>query len=108
MVVTGRPLPDIQKVFERLDPHSVDVGAQTTANPDIMNYIKRQMELEDFQKHDEQTRETRESRMREHADGSYVYLHHVVHCGMVADIVRTKFPMGRVTARRSGKMFEYI
>jgi hypothetical protein len=88
IVVTSRPLPDIQKVFEKLDPHSVHVGAQPTANPDIMNYIKRKMELEYFQKrHDEETRKTIESRLREHADGSYVYLHPVVHCGMVAYIV---------------------
>ena len=68
IAVTSRPLQGIEKFFEGLDLHSVDVGAKATANPDIMNYVKLQMESK-FEKYNENTWKEIESRLREQADG---------------------------------------
>jgi hypothetical protein len=58
-----------------LDPHSIDVG-QVTANQDIYAYLELQMECK-FKEYNEITQNKIESALREHAEGSYVYLHHL-------------------------------
>lgn len=81
IVITSRPLPDIEKVFEKLDPHSIDVG-ETTANPDIMEYIKLQMKSKPkFKGWDENTRDKIEFELWGCAEGSYVYPYHLFNCG---------------------------
>jgi hypothetical protein len=43
------------------------------------------MELK-FQEYDENTQKEIDSKLREHADGSYIYFHQIVHHGIVSDI----------------------
>jgi ankyrin repeat protein len=71
IIVTSRPEPDIKKVFEVLDPHSIDI-VEATTKQDIIKYLKVQMNLK-FEGCDESTREEIESALRERAEGSYVY-----------------------------------
>ncbi|KDR66356.1 hypothetical protein GALMADRAFT_81038, partial [Galerina marginata CBS 339.88] len=67
MLVTSQPKPDIKRVFEALDSHSIDVGE---ANEDIVKYLKRRIELK-FEEYDENIRTEIESGLRKHADGSF-------------------------------------
>ncbi|KDR66348.1 hypothetical protein GALMADRAFT_1157619 [Galerina marginata CBS 339.88] len=69
MIVTSRPEPDIKKVFEALNSHSIDIG-KATANPDIVKYLKRRIELK-FKECDETIRREIESGLRKRADGSF-------------------------------------
>ncbi|KAF8817323.1 hypothetical protein BYT27DRAFT_7153473, partial [Phlegmacium glaucopus] len=75
IVVTSRPLPDIENVFGGLDPHSINV-VDATANQDIVSYLNLQMESK-FKGYDEETLRTIKSGLTERADGSYVYLKHL-------------------------------
>jgi hypothetical protein len=68
IVVTSRPERDIEEVFGALDQHSIDVG-ETTANQDIMKYLKHQMGTR-FQKYDGITRNKIETSLRAGAEGS--------------------------------------
>ncbi|KDR66367.1 hypothetical protein GALMADRAFT_147954, partial [Galerina marginata CBS 339.88] len=72
MVVTSRPEPDINKVFEALDSHSIDIG-KATANQDIAKYLEHRIELK-FRGYDKNTRREIESGLREGADGSFRWL----------------------------------
>ena len=69
VVVTGRPERDISEVFVWLA--SIDVGEANTK--DIVEYLTLQMESK-FSKYDEKTRAKIMSELKEHAEGSYVYL----------------------------------
>ena len=71
IAVTSRPERDISEVFAALDPHSIDVGEANTK--DIVEYLKLHMELK-FAKYDENTQENIKSKLKECAEGSYVYL----------------------------------
>ena len=71
IVVTSRPERDIHEIFVVLDPHSIDVGEANTK--DIVEYLKFQMESK-FMKYDENTRAKIMTELKEHAEGSYVYL----------------------------------
>ena len=71
IAVTSRPERDISEVFAVLDPHSIDVGEANTK--DIVEYLKLHMELK-FAKYDENTQENIKSKLKECAEGSYVYL----------------------------------
>jgi methionine synthase II (cobalamin-independent) len=71
IVVTSRPERDIHEVFAALDPHAVDVGEANTK--DIAEYLKLQVESK-FTKYDENTRAKIMSELKDHAEGSYVYL----------------------------------
>ena len=71
IVVTSRPERDIHEIFAALDPHSLDVGEANTK--DIVEYLKLHMELK-FAKYDENTQENIKSKLKECAEGSYVYL----------------------------------
>ena len=68
IVVTSRPERDVEKIFGALDQHSIDVG-QTTANHDIVKFVKQQMETQ-FEDYDGITRNKIESSLRAHAEGS--------------------------------------
>lgn len=68
IAVTSRPEPDIEEVFGELDQHSIDVG-ETTANEDIIKYLKHQMGLQ-FQKYDGITQNKIETSLRARAEGS--------------------------------------
>jgi hypothetical protein len=70
IVVTSRPERDIDTIFAVLDPHSIDVGEANTK--DIAEYMKLQMASK-FTKYDEITRAKILSKLKEHAEGSYVY-----------------------------------
>ncbi|KDR71040.1 hypothetical protein GALMADRAFT_802023 [Galerina marginata CBS 339.88] len=71
MLVTSRPLRDIEEVFEGLDPHSIDVS-EATGNQDIMEYLKFQMNSKStFKKYDENTQKKIESALAERAEGSF-------------------------------------
>ncbi|KAF8817315.1 ankyrin, partial [Phlegmacium glaucopus] len=69
IVVTSRPLPDVETVFGRLDLHSVNV-VEATANRDIVSYLNLQMESK-FKGYDEETLQTIKSGLTEGADGSF-------------------------------------
>ena len=69
VMVTSRPERDIHEIFAARD--SIDVGEENTK--DIVEYLKLQMEMK-FTKYDENTRAKIMSKLKEHAEGSYVYL----------------------------------
>ena len=71
VVVTSRPERDIYETFAPLDPHSIDIGEANTK--DIEEYLELQMASK-FTKYDENTREKIMSKLKERAEGSYVYL----------------------------------
>ena len=71
VVVTSRPERDILDTFAALDPHSIDIGETNTK--DIEEYLELQM-VSKFTKYDENTREKIMSKLKERAEGSYVYL----------------------------------
>ena len=71
IVVTSRPERDIHEVFVMLDPHSIDVGEANSK--DIIEYLTLQMKSK-FMKYDEKTRAKIMSELKDHAEGSYVYL----------------------------------
>ena len=71
VVVTSRPERDIHEIFAARDLHSIDVGEAN--RKDIVEYLKLQMETK-FTKYDENTRSKIMSKLKEHAEGSYVYL----------------------------------
>ena len=79
IVVTSRSEQDIGEVFGALDQHSIDVG-ETTANQDITTYLEHQMKRQ-FQQYDEDTRKKIENSLTKGAEGSYVYLYHLINCG---------------------------
>ena len=76
IMVTSQPGRDIEKVFSVLDPYPIDVG-EVTENQDIYAYLELQMEWK-FKEYDEITQKKLESALREHAEGSYVYLYHLL------------------------------
>jgi hypothetical protein len=80
IVVSSRLERDIEKVFMEFDSHPTDV-VEESANCDILKYLELQMGSK-FQEYNEDTQKEIESRLREHADGSYVYFHHIVHVGL--------------------------
>ncbi|KDR71052.1 hypothetical protein GALMADRAFT_75337 [Galerina marginata CBS 339.88] len=70
ILVTSRPLRDIEEVFGGLDPHSIDVS-EATENRDIMEYLKLQMNSKStFKKYDEDTQKNIESELAKRAEGS--------------------------------------
>jgi hypothetical protein len=71
VVVTSRPESDISKIFEKLDPDSIDVGEANTK--DIVEYLELQTKAK-FTKFDENTRAKIRLELENHAEGSYVYL----------------------------------
>jgi len=77
IMITSRPEQDIDKVFRMFN--SIDVG-KVTANRDILKYLELQMESK-FKEYNEIVRKKIESRLREHAEGSYVYSYHLFICG---------------------------
>jgi hypothetical protein len=77
IMVTSRPEQDIEKVFRMFE--SIDVE-KTAANQDISKYLELQMESK-FETYDEVFQKEIESRLRERAEGSYVYLYHLFNCG---------------------------
>jgi hypothetical protein len=80
IVVTSRLERDIEKVFMEFDSHPIDI-VEASANCDILKYIEHQMGLE-FQDYNENTQKEIKYRLREHADGSYIYFHHIIHVGL--------------------------
>ena len=77
MMITSRPEQDIDKVFRMFN--SIDVG-KATANQDIVKYLELHMESK-FKEYNEIVRKKIESRLRERAEGSYVYIYHLFICG---------------------------
>jgi hypothetical protein len=85
IVVTSRLERDIEEAFMAFDSHPIDV-VEESSNLDILKYLELQMRSRFFQKYNEKTQKEIEFRLRERADGSYVYFHQIVHRGIVADI----------------------
>ena len=71
IAVTSRPERDINEIFAALDSHFIDAGEANSK--DIAEYLKFHMESA-FTKYDENIRAKIESELKEHAEGSYVYL----------------------------------
>ena len=77
IMITSRPEQDINKVFRMFN--SVDVG-KATANRDILKYLELQMESK-FKEYNEIVCKEIEFRLRERAEGSYVYPYYLFNCG---------------------------
>jgi hypothetical protein len=71
IVVTSRPERDIEEAFIKFDSHPIDV-VEASANHDILEYLEFQMRSK-FRKYNKNTQKEIEYRLREHADGSYVF-----------------------------------
>jgi len=78
-MVISRPEQDIDKAFRMFN--SVDVG-KATANQDISKYLELQMESK-FKKYNEIIQKKIESRLREHAEGSYGYPYYLIQLWLI-------------------------